>query len=88
VLRNLELHVVGFHIKRANYVVRDRTERGRARTLAIGTRHLGEIWDTLERDDALGNHQAAIKIIKMQGGVFGSVSDSGAFISALTQAGA
>jgi len=33
-----------------------------------------------------GNHQAAIKMIKMQGGVFGSVSDSGAFIDAKTQA--
>jgi biuret amidohydrolase len=31
----------------------------------------------------LGNHLAAIKMIKMQGGVFGSVSDSAAFIEAL-----
>jgi biuret amidohydrolase len=29
------------------------------------------------------NHQAAIKMIKMQGGVFGSVSDSGAFVKAI-----
>jgi nicotinamidase-related amidase len=35
-----------------------------------------------------GNHQAAIKMIKMQGGVFGSVSDSSAFIKAVTQAAA
>jgi nicotinamidase-related amidase len=35
-----------------------------------------------------GNHQAAIKMIKMQGGVFGSVSDSGTFIKALSQASA
>jgi biuret amidohydrolase len=31
----------------------------------------------------LGNHLAAIKMIKMQGGVFGSVSDSSAFLGAL-----
>jgi nicotinamidase-related amidase len=31
----------------------------------------------------LGNHQAAIKMIKMQGGVFGSVSDSDAFVKAI-----
>lgn len=30
-----------------------------------------------------GNHQAAIKMIKMQGGVFGSVSDSAAFVKAI-----
>jgi nicotinamidase-related amidase len=30
-----------------------------------------------------GNHDAAIKMIKMQGGVFGSVSDSQTFISQL-----
>jgi len=30
-----------------------------------------------------GNHQAAIKMIKMQGGVFGTVSDSGKLLSAL-----
>lgn len=30
-----------------------------------------------------GNHLAAIKMIKMQGGVFGSVSDSSAFLAAL-----
>src|SRR5438128_9708190 len=30
-----------------------------------------------------GNYRAAIKMVKMQGGVFGSVSDSGAFIRAL-----
>src|SRR5271170_7474804 len=35
-----------------------------------------------------GNHLAAIKMIKMQGGVFGSVSDSATFIKALTQADA
>jgi biuret amidohydrolase len=32
----------------------------------------------------LGNHLAAIKMIKMQGGVFGSVSDSSAFIATLS----
>jgi hypothetical protein len=32
----------------------------------------------------LGNHQAAIKMIKMQGGVFGSVSDSDAFLKAIS----
>ena len=30
-----------------------------------------------------GNYEAAIKMIKMQGGVFGSVSDSGKFLAAL-----
>ena len=30
-----------------------------------------------------GNYRAAIKMIKMQGGVFGSVSDSREFIKAL-----
>jgi len=30
-----------------------------------------------------GNHQAAIKMIKMQGGVFGTVSDSGKLLAAL-----
>lgn len=32
----------------------------------------------------LGNHEAAIKMVKMQGGVFGSVSNSESFIKALT----
>lgn len=31
----------------------------------------------------LGNHQAAIKMVKMQGGVFGAVSNSAAFVDAL-----
>jgi nicotinamidase-related amidase len=31
----------------------------------------------------LGNHEAALKMIKMQGGVFGSVSDSVALLNAL-----
>jgi nicotinamidase-related amidase len=30
-----------------------------------------------------GNHDSAIKMIKMQGGVFGAVSDSAKFIEAL-----
>jgi biuret amidohydrolase len=30
-----------------------------------------------------GNHEHAIKMIKMQGGVFGSVSDSAKFIEAI-----
>jgi nicotinamidase-related amidase len=30
-----------------------------------------------------GNHLAAIKMVKMQGGVFGAVSDSGRFIAAI-----
>ncbi len=30
-----------------------------------------------------GNHAAAIKMVKMQGGVFGSVSDSAKFVEAL-----
>jgi len=33
----------------------------------------------------LGNHLAAIKMIKMQGGVFGSVSNSGALIDTLSK---
>lgn len=32
-----------------------------------------------------GNYEAAIKMVKMQGGVFGAVSDSRKFIDALTQ---
>jgi nicotinamidase-related amidase len=32
-----------------------------------------------------GNHQAAIKKIKMQGGVFGSVSDSATFVTAIAK---
>lgn len=32
----------------------------------------------------LGNHQAAMQMIKMQGGVFGAVSDSESFISAIS----
>ena len=35
-----------------------------------------------------GNYQAAIKMIKMQGGVFGAVADSKAFIKAIQQNGA
>jgi biuret amidohydrolase len=31
-----------------------------------------------------GNHQAALQMIKMQGGVFGAVSDSESFIAAIT----
>ena len=31
----------------------------------------------------LGNHQAALKMVTMQGGVFGAVSTSGALIEAL-----
>jgi nicotinamidase-related amidase len=31
-----------------------------------------------------GNYQAAIKMIQMQGGVFGAVSDSESFIKAIT----
>ena len=30
-----------------------------------------------------GNHDAAIKMVKMQGGVFGTVSDSETFIAQL-----
>lgn len=33
----------------------------------------------------LGNHEAALKMIKMQGGVFGSVSDSSAVLDALAE---
>jgi biuret amidohydrolase len=32
----------------------------------------------------LGNHDAALKMVKMQGGVFGAVADSAAFIEAIT----
>jgi nicotinamidase-related amidase len=31
-----------------------------------------------------GNHTAAIKMVKMQGGVFGSVSDSGKLVGVLS----
>jgi nicotinamidase-related amidase len=34
-----------------------------------------------------GNHLAAIKMIKMQGGVFGAVSDSEQFLAALGKRG-
>jgi nicotinamidase-related amidase len=34
----------------------------------------------------MGNHDAAIKSIKMQGGVFGNVSDSKRFIQAVDNA--
>ena len=34
----------------------------------------------------LGNHQAALKMVTMQGGVFGAVSNSGAVIEAVLQA--
>jgi len=33
-----------------------------------------------------GNHMAALKMVKMQGGVFGAVADSSALLAALTQA--
>lgn len=32
----------------------------------------------------VGNHQAALQMIKMQGGVFGAVSDSDAFVAAIS----
>lgn len=32
----------------------------------------------------LGNHQAALKMVTMQGGVFGAVAESGAVIKTLT----
>jgi nicotinamidase-related amidase len=31
----------------------------------------------------VGNHQAAIKMVTMQGGVFGAVADSAAFLEGL-----
>jgi hypothetical protein len=34
-----------------------------------------------------GNHLAALKMVKMQGGVFGSVADSEALITAIKQSG-
>jgi len=45
-------------------------------------------FECLILDDAtgatdLGNHQAALKMVQMQGGVFGAVSNSGALIEAL-----
>jgi len=30
-----------------------------------------------------GNHAAAVNMVKMQGGVFGAVADSAAFVAAL-----
>lgn len=33
----------------------------------------------------LGNHKAAIKMVQMQGGVFGAVADSAALIAATTR---
>jgi hypothetical protein len=37
----------------------------------------------LHRRDGRGNRRAALKMITMQGGVFGAVADSNAFIAAL-----
>lgn len=46
-------------------------------------------WECLMLSDCtgatdLGNHLAALKMIKMQGGVFGAVADSAAFIKAIS----
>jgi biuret amidohydrolase len=32
----------------------------------------------------IGNYRAALQMIKMQGGVFGAVADSGSFIRAIS----
>ena len=40
---------------------------------------------TMREANDLGNHQAALKMIQMQGGVFGAVADSAALLQALSQ---
>ena len=48
-------------------------------------------WCVLMKDGTgatdMGNHEAAIKSVKMQGGVFGNVTDSKRFIEAVKAAG-
>ena len=51
------------------------------RVVSAGTSSAGGTWGCAATDRS--NHDHAVKMVKMQGGVFGAVSDSAAFIGAI-----